>query len=80
MSGLVVEIQMRPEDPGDRGLVHAAEEEGVVLEPPGLSISWTDDTMETGYPDGWVCPACGGTDFGGVHPDYPQDFTTPAAP
>jgi hypothetical protein len=33
-----------------------------------LSISWTDDEEQ---PSEWRCPSCGGTDFEGVHRDYP---------
>ena len=34
-----------------------------------LSVSWIEDAD---WPKNWRCPECGGTDFEGVHRDYPQ--------
>jgi hypothetical protein len=48
-----------------------------------LSIAWTDDEDQ---PAEWTCPACGGTEFEGVHRDYPASnlkgttFTTEVEP
>jgi hypothetical protein len=33
-----------------------------------LTVSWTDDDDP---PSEWRCPSCGGTEFEGVHRDYP---------
>jgi hypothetical protein len=41
-----------------------------------LSVRWTD---EDDPPSEWRCPSCGGTEFEGVHRDYPASGLKGAA-
>jgi hypothetical protein len=41
-----------------------------------LGVSWIDDAD---WPKEWRCPKCGGTDFEGVHRDYPPSGLQPGS-